>query len=72
MKNGIIHYGDPIKRDGPVQTPWQAKWIWEQDNITMHNWICLRKKVTIKSVPETVIARVAVDSRYWLWINGKK
>lgn len=72
MKNGIIHYGDPIKRDGPAETPWQAKWIWGADNITMHNWLCMRKKITVGRVPEKVIARVAVDSRYWLWINGKK
>lgn len=71
MKNGIIHYGDSIKRDGPVLTPWQAKWIWDEDNIRMHNWLCLRKKFTVSSLPGEVIARVAVDSRYWLWINGK-
>ena len=71
MKNGIIHYGDDIKRDGPVLTPWQAKWIWEKDNISMHNWICLRKKINISEVPASAIARIAVDSRYWLWINGK-
>lgn len=72
MKNGIIHYGDPIKRDGPVLTPWQAKWIWDADYLSMHNWICLRKKVTVEKVPASVIARIAVDSRYWLWINGEK
>ena len=72
MKNGVIHYGDPIKRDGPVLTPWQAQWIWGADNTTMHNWLCLRKKITVESVPAEVIARVAVDSRYWLWINGKR
>ena len=71
MKNGIIHFGDPIKRDGPVLDPWEAKWIWGKDNTTMHNWLCLRKKVTLEAVPASVVARVAVDSRYWLWINGK-
>ena len=68
----MIHYGDPIKRDGPVLTPWTAQWIWDTDYLSMHNWICLRKKVNIRCVPESVIARVAVDSRYWLWVNGKK
>ena len=70
MKNDI-RYGDPIKRDGPVLTPWAAKWIWGEDNTSTHNWQCLRKKVTLAKVPESVIARIAVDSRYWLWINGK-
>ena len=72
MKNGVIHYGDPIKRDGPVELPWQAKWIWGEDNTTMHNWLCLRKKITLSAVPAEAIARIAVDSRYWLWINGEK
>lgn len=71
MKNGIIHFGDPIKRDGPVLDPWQAKWIWGEDNKTAHNWLCLRKKVTLAAVPAEAIARIAVDSRYWLWVNGK-
>ena len=71
MKNGIIHYGDPIKRDGPDLTPWEAKWIWGAENISMHNWLCLRKKVTLENVPASAVARIAVDSRYWLWINGK-
>ena len=71
MKNGIIHYGAPIKRDGPDLTPWEAKWIWGAENISMHNWLCLRKKVTLENVPASAVARIAVDSRYWLWINGK-
>lgn len=71
MKNGTIHYGDPIKRDGPVSDPWQAKWIWGGDNTTAHNWLCLRKKVILSEVPAEAIARIAVDSRYWLWVNGK-
>ena len=53
MKNGIIHYGDTIKRSGPVEEAWQAKWIWDGDNITMHNWLCLRKKVSLTTVPKT-------------------
>lgn len=72
MKNGIIHYGDNIKRNGPVEMPWEAKWIWDSENISMHNWRCLRKKVTLEDVPASAIARVAVDSRYWLWVNGEK
>ena len=71
MKNGSVHYGDTIKRDGPVEQPWQAKWIWDGENISMHNWLCLRKTVKLSAVPESAIARVAVDSRYWLWVNGQ-
>ena len=60
MKNGIIHYGNPIKRDGPDLTPWEAKWIWDTENITMHNWLCLRKKVALTSVPTSAVTTASV------------
>jgi alpha-L-rhamnosidase len=34
-------------------------------------WTCFRKKVSLKNAPTRAIARIAVDSKYWLWINGK-
>lgn len=71
MKNGKVSYGDAIKRDGPVTLPWEAKWIWGKDNTSMHNWLCLRKTVHLDAVPASAVARVAVDARYWLWVNGK-
>lgn len=69
-KKADVSYGDDIKRDGPDTTPWTAKWIWASDNTSMHNWICLRKSFSVDSVPETAVARIAVDSRYWLYVNG--
>lgn len=60
-----------IKRDGPDETPWEAQWIWGSDNTSMHNWLCMRKTFTMDEVPESVVARIAIDSRYWLWVNGE-
>ena len=37
----------------------------------MNLWTCFRKQVVLSKVPEKAIARIAVDSKYWLWINGK-
>jgi hypothetical protein len=34
-------------------------------------WTCFRKKFTLAKKPASAIARIAVDSKYWLWINGK-
>lgn len=34
-------------------------------------WTCYRKKLTLREKPATAFARIAVDSKYWLWINGK-
>jgi alpha-L-rhamnosidase len=49
-----------------------AKWITTSDNQNAVNtWLCFQKVSTIKTVPQTAIARIAADSKYWLWINGK-
>lgn len=34
-------------------------------------WTCYRKRITLQRKPERAIARIAVDSKYWLWINGR-
>ena len=39
----------------------------DQSNV----WTCYRKKFTLAEKPAAAIARIAVDSKYWLWINGK-
>ena len=50
-----------------------AKWITINGRITENSWICFRKDIRIdKTVPATVNARIAVDSKYWLWINGEQ
>ena len=33
-------------------------------------WLCYRKVVELDSNPRNAVARIAVDSKYWLWING--
>lgn len=38
---------------------------------TPNTWIAYRKTLSIDSVPETLYARIAADSKYWLWINGE-
>ena len=36
-----------------------------------NQWIAFRKDVTLDAVPDSAPARIAVDSKYWLWVNGK-
>ena len=36
-----------------------------------NQWIAFRKDIDIKKVPKKALARIACDSKYWLWINGK-
>lgn len=48
------------------------QWItaFENQNAT-NSWICFQKEFNIKVVPTRASARIAADSKYWLWINGK-
>ena len=50
---------------------WKAHWInTEQCQSAANTWLAYRKTVTIQDVPKTLTARIAADSKYWLWING--
>lgn len=71
--------------DTMTQQPWQAQWISapiaavpvtpepsEGSNPRTTNlWTMHRKKFVLSARPDTAPARIAVDSRYWLWVNGK-
>ena len=51
---------------------WQAKWIWDTDNLTTKNtWMCFAKEVVLSSVPTSLVAHVSADSKYWLYVNGE-
>ncbi len=50
-----------------------AKWITLNGRTVENSWICFRKDFTATGpVPSTVTAKIAVDSKYWLWINGRE
>lgn len=53
-----------------VSAPWVGKWIGPEKG-DANTWICYRKGFEMGRVPSSVPARIAVDSKYWLWINGK-
>jgi len=50
-----------------------AKWIAAADpkSDEPNSWTAFRKDVNLESVPNKLVARISVDSKYWLWINGK-
>ena len=54
------------------KSDWTAKWIWDKENLTEENtWMCFYKNIVIDEVPETLIADISADSKYWLYINGE-
>ena len=56
-----------------MATAQTAQWITAGDTTVsdMNTWLMFRKDIKVKKVPERVVAHVAVDSKYWLWINGQ-
>lgn len=53
-------------------TSWVGKWIQASDCENKPNtWQVFRKTVELKKVPKHLTARIAVDSKYWMWINGE-
>ncbi|WJJ97727.1 alpha-L-rhamnosidase C-terminal domain-containing protein [Algibacter luteus] len=46
-------------------------WIWQQEDGPSNTWMSFRKTVTLEDIPDQVEALIAVDSKFWLWINGE-
>ncbi|MGH7941624.1 MAG: alpha-L-rhamnosidase C-terminal domain-containing protein, partial [Limisphaerales bacterium] len=49
---------------------WIAHWIGPAASQT-NLWLCYRKTFSLPSRPDNAIASIAVDSKYWLWVNGQ-
>ncbi|MDR1160865.1 MAG: glycoside hydrolase [Tannerellaceae bacterium] len=51
---------------------WKGQWInTERCQSATNTWLIYRKTVDIATVPHSLTARIAVDSKYWLWVNNK-
>lgn len=49
-----------------------AKYIWLDEANSSNSWVCFRKEFEIKNKnKESYKARIAVDSKYWLYINDQ-
>lgn len=49
----------------------QAKWIWKMNENKQNTWMCFVKDFLYDKMPQKAVAKIAVDSKYWLYINGK-
>ncbi|MBA2480552.1 MAG: glycoside hydrolase [Planctomycetes bacterium] len=61
----------PINPPDLPLSDWSARWIWQAEAGPADGWMCLRKTFDLAALPDSAIARIAVDSKYWLWINGE-
>lgn len=51
---------------------WKANWITATENQNATNtWIGYHKTFTVDNLPEKAVTKIAVDSKYWLWVNGE-
>ncbi|NHF58610.1 family 78 glycoside hydrolase catalytic domain [Flavobacteriaceae bacterium TP-CH-4] len=51
---------------------WKADWITAQDSLPEKNaWIAYRQSFINKNITDSVKLRIAVDSKYWLYLNGE-
>lgn len=52
--------------------PWQSQWISAVESEKDSDiWQVFRKNINLSETPQKAVARIAVDSKYWLWINGQ-
>lgn len=50
----------------------EAKWICAADCAHRPNtWQIFRKKINLDASPDKFEAKIAADSKYWLWVNGE-
>ena len=49
---------------------WKGKWIVSHfDQFQSNSWYAYRKDFDVNQLPKEAITRIAVDSKYWLWVN---
>lgn len=52
---------------------WKAKWITMDlpPEDTTNIWMGFAKQIDLDEMPKQAVAKIAVDSKYWLYINGE-
>ncbi len=50
---------------------WGASWIWSSEDGPANTWMAFRKTFELASAPDVAVARIAAETKYWLWINGE-
>lgn len=49
-----------------------SKWIWSSEKSSENNWSVFRKNIQLDDISSNkAIAHIAVDSKFWLWVNGE-
>lgn len=70
----LISYSQGIYEHSVLQADKHNVLSWISIDSTLqkeNQWICFRKEIQLDSKKKHVPMIIAVDSKYWLWINGK-
>ena len=60
-----------MKYERNLKKEWGAKWIWaECEKDSKNAWLCFNKTVNIDNLPSELVADIAAENKYWLYING--
>ncbi|WP_350285801.1 alpha-L-rhamnosidase C-terminal domain-containing protein [uncultured Croceitalea sp.] len=55
-----------------VTASWQAHWITSEKSLSEKNtWTAFRKQFVVDHIETPITLRIAVDSKYWLYLNGE-
>ena len=63
-------YND-MEWDGALVLPKKGLATWEGAGANANQWYCYRKTFDLDRTPQHATAKIAVDSKYWLWMNGE-
>lgn len=57
----------------PLAASAEGRWItsYQASGKKANTWIAYRKDITLKGKPSKETVRIAADSKYWLWVNGR-
>lgn len=55
----------------PPTVSWAGRIISATGSNGTNTWTAYRKSIELDAAPTTATARIACDSKYWLWVNGK-
>lgn len=50
---------------------WGGQWIWQSEEGPDNSWVAFRKTFNLEEKPTEALASIAVDTKYWLWVNGE-
>lgn len=60
-----------MKYERKLKTDWKAEWIWADSEKDSKNvWVCFNKTVELTQLPGKLVADIAAENKYWLYING--